>query len=316
MQRLQEIQAGKFYGAAQEKIANRILTQRGINLNDTSDLFHELCYGILRADIEAERIHYANLIGNFHEAKIADNMFSGCRDFFESPDPTLHFESHGHLYLEADRNQKPPVNIPPTKNLQDAITNYFVYREAEVKQLGQSLYKLREYQSYFEHLMSVWGGNKDIVTLEKKDGAKLKDILLRFPRRYKDKFGKQGISLMDVIDSHQEYDVISSAQAKKMWSNFQQFFRWCVDQDYIKSSPLEGIEVKGKKHNIDDRHPFSKEQLQKLFNCPIYTGRKHRSRCPWEAPDKGQKGIIIKDAHYWIPLVGLYSGLRAGENHD
>jgi len=307
LQRLQGIQAGQFYGAGQEKIANRILTQRGINLNHTSDLFHELCYGILRADMEAERIHYANLIGNFQEAKITDNLFSGCRDFFENPNPTLHFESHGHLYLETDRNQKPKTALSV------AISDYFNYRRSEIKQHNQSEYKLREYYGFFKRLMEIWGEDQDITTIDKKDGAELRKIILRFPKRFTDIFAKKGHTLMDVLNSKQEYDVISPAQAKKMWSNFQQFFKWCVEQSYIESSPLDGIEVKGKKHSIDDRNPFTIEQLQKLFNCSIYTGRKYRSRCPWEAPNKGQKGIIIKDAHYWIPLVGLFSGLRAGE---
>lgn len=312
MQRLHQMQINQSYDANHEKIARNIVTQRGMPLNNTSDLFHEFCYGILRADIEAERIHHANLVGNFSEAKIRDNLFDGCRDFFLNPDPTLHFESHGHLYLDGEQSNL-VKDSPLIKNLHDTITDYFIYRGLQAKQLGQRVYKLREYQGYFERLMDIWGRDKNINLLERKDGVQLRDYMLRFPKRFNEVFGKKGISLLAVLNEHDEYEIISPAQSKKIWSNYQQFFKWCIEKGLIKNSPLEGLEIKGRKHSIDDRHSFTREQLQQLFNCPIYTGRKHRSRCPWEGPDDGQKGIIVKDALYWIPLVGLYSGLRAGE---
>lgn len=61
------------------------------------------------------------------------------------------------------------------------------------------------------------------------------------------------------------------------------------------------------------RQPFSNDLLKALFNSPVYTGHKviNRSSVHHIRTHKGD--TILKDALYWLPLIGLYSGLRIEE---
>jgi integrase len=57
----------------------------------------------------------------------------------------------------------------------------------------------------------------------------------------------------------------------------------------------------------EKRYPFTAQQLETLFSAPMFTGM--RSEHFWKDPGR----VLVKQAHYWIPLIGLYSGMRRGE---
>jgi len=83
-----------------------------------------------------------------------------------------------------------------------------------------------------------------------------------------------------------------------------------TELDYEGKNPFKGRgnSKAAKKSQRDQRNPFSKEQLQKLFSSPLYTGCKSLSRC--HIPGT----LIPRDSHkYWVPLIGLCTGMRVQE---
>ena len=62
-----------------------------------------------------------------------------------------------------------------------------------------------------------------------------------------------------------------------------------------------------KEHSVDSRDPFSKDQLEKIFKSPLYSGSKSKSRRNYKGNYK------TKDGLYWIPLVALFTGARMNE---
>ena len=69
---------------------------------------------------------------------------------------------------------------------------------------------------------------------------------------------------------------------------------------------IEGFKLTSKQLR-EARFPFSEERLQGIFASPVYTGCKSR----WRRSKKGD--LVIRDGRFWIPLIGLYSGMRLGE---
>jgi integrase len=56
-----------------------------------------------------------------------------------------------------------------------------------------------------------------------------------------------------------------------------------------------------------ERHAWSTEQLQALFTSPVWTGCRSRAR-------RAKPGdMIIRDARYWLPLIGPHSATRLEE---
>ena len=87
-------------------------------------------------------------------------------------------------------------------------------------------------------------------------------------------------------------------------------YSWAAAElDYQGKNHFKGRakRISGKSRR-DERHPFSKEQLATFFSSPLYTGCQSLSRCH-KAGDK-----FFKDsAKYWVPLIGLYTGMRLQE---
>ena len=88
------------------------------------------------------------------------------------------------------------------------------------------------------------------------------------------------------------------------------FFKWSKsEQGYIERNPAEDVRIsvpqkaKGKRSRL----PFTADQLQRLFSCPLFTGCLSADRR--FAPGT----VVVKDARYWIPILGFYTGARLGE---
>ena len=72
------------------------------------------------------------------------------------------------------------------------------------------------------------------------------------------------------------------------------------DLEVISRHPWEGIALF--KETTNQRRPWSSEELQTLFRQPLFQ--------KYELPKDWRCG---KDAAYWIPLLGLYTGARLSE---
>lgn len=87
-------------------------------------------------------------------------------------------------------------------------------------------------------------------------------------------------------------------------------FKWADENELYKDkNPFSKMMIKKSETNSRKRPPFTKDDIQTFFKSPIYQG------CKGNAPrDRLIKDThIIKDYKYWIPLLGLYTGMRLNE---
>ncbi|MGQ0527432.1 MAG: tyrosine-type recombinase/integrase [Alphaproteobacteria bacterium] len=87
-------------------------------------------------------------------------------------------------------------------------------------------------------------------------------------------------------------------------------FTWANRAEYYHGpNPFSNLIIKGQKFSASRRHPFKAEELKALFLSPIFTGCQGK-----KASERLLVGKeIVQDALYWVPLIGLYSGMRLGE---
>ncbi len=100
---------------------------------------------------------------------------------------------------------------------------------------------------------------------------------------------------------------ISDRTANKYLGMFRSFLNWCEGEEIITTVPGSKIGIKVIGDPSASRNPFSKAQLNKIFTAPLYTGCHSLGR-------RSKPGsFVLKDSKFWIPLVALFTGMRAGE---
>jgi integrase len=72
--------------------------------------------------------------------------------------------------------------------------------------------------------------------------------------------------------------------------------KWAVKQGYMERNPAESLTVKEDHVESQERDAYDKDDLQRLFSCPVYASPNTKE------PEK-----------FFIPLIALYGGLRLEE---
>jgi len=83
---------------------------------------------------------------------------------------------------------------------------------------------------------------------------------------------------------------------------------WAVAEELIDRNPARGLRLPDDVSKRDKRHPFSAHQLSLIFHAPLYTG------CVDGEPGYAKVGSDRPQcARYWVPLIGLHTGMRLNE---
>ena len=103
---------------------------------------------------------------------------------------------------------------------------------------------------------------------------------------------------------------ITDKTAAIIFEPVKAFFRWAKsDEGLITTNPAQDVRLVAAKKvkGVKTRRPFAADELATLFSAPVFRGCRsvHRRYEP------GKR--LIKDAKFWIPILGLYSGARLGE---
>ena len=111
--------------------------------------------------------------------------------------------------------------------------------------------------------------------------------------QYRNKTISEILSMSDVIP-------MSTANINKSLIRASSLFTWATRQSYIIQNVAQGLAIKIKRRDDQQRDEFSLKELQTLFNGYIYRGPfpKHSRVHPYQ---------------FWLPLLGLYTGARIEE---
>jgi len=88
------------------------------------------------------------------------------------------------------------------------------------------------------------------------------------------------------------------------------FFAWAKSEEgMIAINPAADVRIvfPKKPKGQRSRRPFTADELRRLFSSTIFTGSKSRHR-RFEPGDQ-----IYRDAKFWVPVLGYYTGARMGE---
>nr|WP_229595885.1 site-specific integrase [Pseudodesulfovibrio sediminis] len=154
-------------------------------------------------------------------------------------------------------------------------------------------------------------GDRPIDQYTKADGRKFRDVMSKFPKNV-DKFKElKGFSVQNIPQAAESMglELMSRANVNKYIIGASALWKW-ISRNYDEepSNPLDGMAYKIKVNPKKDRDPFTTEELNIIFKAPTFTGC--RSYKGWRNPGT----YSLRDSYrYWIPLIGLFTGMRLGE---
>lgn len=121
-----------------------------------------------------------------------------------------------------------------------------------------------------------------------------RDGLIKYPYKRHDTKRFQGKTLSQV--AKMEHRTISLTTVTNHLRKLNTFSNWLVENGYLQKNPLAKVKVKKDRSDKEAVRPFTQEELSILFQSEIYTKKKY-----------------YRAYHYWLPLLGYYTGARIEE---
>jgi integrase len=178
------------------------------------------------------------------------------------------------------------------------------YLQAHTNQWIKKTLQARQWQLRYlrEHL----GEGKPLTLVSEDDIRSFRDAVLTLRANH----GKTKTQTFSEKQTPNGEHRIARKTAILIFEPTKAFFRWCKSSEgLIKSNPAADVTMpveksaKGQK----SRRPFGIEEVQQLFSAPLFKGCKSVDRRYAPGPQ------IIRDAKYWLPILGYYTGARLGE---
>lgn len=137
------------------------------------------------------------------------------------------------------------------------------------------------------------------------DIREFRDAVRRLRSNHHMGAGKSFASRQTDAEDHR----IAPKTAAVIFETCKAFFRWAKSEGYVAVNPAEDIAVDMPKRPRGEkaRRPFTGAELETIFRAPVFTG----CLSPRRRSDPGPN--VYRDAYFWLPLVGFFSGMRMGE---
>ena len=154
------------------------------------------------------------------------------------------------------------------------------------------------------------GADFPVSQLDKKAAREWKRLLQVYPVKATESAIFKGMSFKEIIEANSRLEqpkpVISAKTVNRYMAGFGAFCNWLAAHDYIAANPFTDMYLTVDKTKTNVR-PFTGEELVTLFKSPLFTGC--QSDAKWHVPGDH----LIRDHRYWLPYVMMYSGARPGE---
>lgn len=251
---------------------HRLIVEKG------SARYRELCYRLMRAQIEALQRAGERDVGNYAGVP-ADPIVT-------RPAATAEVAKPGERLMDLfDRYAKENPKRITKANMDDT----------------------RKDMGTFVDLM---GQDFPVTKLDKKAAREWKGLLMRYPLRAKERSIFKGMSFKEIIEANERLPkpiaCISPKTVNSYMAGFGGFCNWLAAHDYIPTNPFSDMYLFVDKTKTNAK-VFTDDQLKTLFASPLFTGCKNEMR--WHLPGD----YLIRDHRYWLPHVMMYSGARPGE---
>lgn len=151
-----------------------------------------------------------------------------------------------------------------------------------------------ENRASYDLLLKILG-NVDVSLLTHQNAIGFLQTVKRIPPYISTRPEYRGKSINQIL-ALKPTDNLSEQSINKHCHRASSLFAWAVKRGFISQNYFEGLGVKRSVQAHLQRHQFSAADLNLIFSSAIFTARR-----------------LKHSYYYWVPLIGLYTGLRLEE---
>lgn len=271
-----------------------ILRKANLRAEQGSEALDLLNNYLRRAIAQAHKIELARLDGDFSD-RITDRLLANCLTAGSAAQPAS---------SQSGFRSTIPVGVME-QTIGKAADRYLTDLLAD-----KTSDKTKDrYRAELKHIVAFFGSDTPVWRLHADECDRFRDAFAKLPPNFEDKI-RGGSDIAAIVATRRENDrVLAYATLEKYLSQLSRFLQWAHQRDYIAKNYAEGLKPRGVKPDGSmAKLPFEDEELQRIFQRPIYTGCRDDSRGFAKVGPN-----IVRRARYWAPLIGLFTGLRCGE---
>ncbi|MDQ1154191.1 site-specific integrase [Brevundimonas sp. SORGH_AS_0993] len=156
---------------------------------------------------------------------------------------------------------------------------------------------------------SVWGENRPLTSIDRSACRELLEVLRWLPSNPAKRFpGLSAAQAAKMAKKRGLKTTLSPGSINGYMAKLRALMTFALNEGWIDRHPATGLAVVDPVRDKDKRLPFSSEQLQLIFDAPVYRGCVDDE---WHFAMPGPHRP--RRARFWIPLIALYSGMRLNE---
>ncbi|MDB5715285.1 MAG: phage integrase family protein [Sphingomonadales bacterium] len=165
-----------------------------------------------------------------------------------------------------------------------------------------------KYRALLRHIADFFGRETYLCDVQRADCIRFRNAIAKLPPNHT-KRNPTGMTLEEFGNAKVWEQTLTRAAQHNYLKMADKFFKWCMKEHLVPDNVAEDVTPLKKRVVADmQRLPFKGAELEKIFLTPTFTGSvddRHNFRKP--GPN------ILRRSRYWLPLLGLFSGLRMGE---
>jgi integrase len=149
-------------------------------------------------------------------------------------------------------------------------------------------------------------GDQQMAQITRNDLAQFKDVVQRLPVRWEHMY--PGVPIDEILEKDNQSRTLRPGSVNNYLAMAHTFFEWAYVNGYIGINPARKLKIAVKDRVRNLRSRLYANDLRQIFEESLYF-----SRSSARAAISARKVDPNTYHLFWIPLIALYSGLRAGE---
>lgn len=186
---------------------------------------------------------------------------------------------------------QPAPPAPPKLLYSEAVEKYIA---AKLQENAWKPHNVPDIRTRLLNFVEI-KGDMPIEDISRQDMRSFMETLQKLPPHRNKNKKYAGKSITEVLAMNPE-QTLNVATINTALEAVGSLLEWYVREGILDRNPARGLQVKDTRQAIDLREAFSRDDLERIFAHPKFT-----------------QGKFIHPAYFWIPLIGLFTGMRLEE---